>query len=76
MSATGTSVEVVRELRAICGEENAKERPSGGTYVSPATAQEVAAVLALANQHRLSVGPAGGWTERSSGESGSISCCT
>jgi glycolate oxidase FAD binding subunit len=70
VSATGISLDVVRELRAICGEENARERPDGGVYVSPATAEEVAAVLALANQHRLSVGSAGGWTEHGAAESG------
>ena len=37
-------------------------------YVSPASAEEVAAVLALANERRLSVGPAGGSTERSAAE--------
>ena len=70
MSATGISLDVVRELRAICGEENASERPGGGGYVSPATAEEVAAVLALANRHHLSVGLAGGWTEHGAAESG------
>ncbi len=68
MSATGISLDVVRELRGICGEDNARERPSGGVYVSPATAEEVAAVLVLANRHQLSVGPAGGWTEHSARE--------
>lgn len=63
MSATGVSLDVARELRAICGEENARERPTGGVYVSPASAEEVAAVLQLANQHHLTVGPAGGSTE-------------
>ena len=70
MSATGISLDVVRELRAICGEENARESLGGGVYVSPATVQEVAAVLVFANQHRLSVGPAGGWTEHSAAEPG------
>ncbi len=65
MSATGISLDVTRELRAICGEDNARERPGGGVYVSPATADEVAAVLVLANRDQLSVSPAGGWTERS-----------
>lgn len=70
MSATGISLGVTRELRAICGEDNARERPRGGAYVSPATAEEVAAVLILANERQLSVGPAGGWTERGSGALG------
>jgi glycolate oxidase FAD binding subunit len=70
VSATGISLGVTRELRAICGDDNARERPSGGAYVSPATAEEVAAVLILANERQLSVGPAGGWTERGSGAPG------
>ena len=70
MSATGVSLDVTRELRGICGDDNARERPRGGAYVSPATAEEVAAVLVLANERQLSVGPAGGWTERSAGAPG------
>ncbi|HZD32982.1 MAG TPA: FAD-binding protein, partial [Candidatus Angelobacter sp.] len=65
MSATEVSLGVARELRAICGDDNARERPAGGVYVSPASAEEVAAVLRLANVHNLSVGPAGGSTEYS-----------
>ncbi len=68
MSATEISVSASRELRAICGDDYVRERPSGGTYISPGSAEEVAAVLAFANQQRLSVGPAGGSTERSAGE--------
>jgi glycolate oxidase FAD binding subunit len=68
VSATGTSLDVTRELRAICGDKNVRERPSGGVYVSPATPGEVAAVLRFANVQRLSVGPAGGSTERSAAE--------
>lgn len=63
MSATGVAFEVLHELRSICGDDNTRERPVGGVYVSPASAEEVAAVLRLANEHRLSVGPAGGSTE-------------
>ncbi len=68
MSATGVSVDVARELRSICGVDNARERPAGGVYVSPASAEEVAVVLRLANEHRLGVGPAGGSTEYSAAE--------
>ena len=68
MSATPVSNEVTHELRAICGDENTRERPNGGVYVSPSLAEEVAAVLSFANEHGLSVGPAGGSTERSAGE--------
>jgi glycolate oxidase FAD binding subunit len=60
----------VHELRAICGEDNTRERPAGGVYVSPASAEEVAALLKYANQHGLSVGVTGGSTERSAAELG------
>jgi len=63
VNATGATFDVLHELRAICGDENARERPVGGVYVSPATAEEVAAVLRLANERRLSVGCSGGSTE-------------
>jgi glycolate oxidase FAD binding subunit len=68
VSATGISLDVERELRTICGDEYVSERPSNGLYVSPATADEVAAVLVLANERQLTVGPAGGSTERSAAE--------
>jgi glycolate dehydrogenase FAD-binding subunit len=68
VSATGVSLDVARELRAICGDENTRERPIGGVYVSPGSAEEVAAVLGFANEHRLSVGPAGGSTEYNAAE--------
>jgi glycolate oxidase FAD binding subunit len=68
VSTTQVSNDATRELCAICGEENIRERPNGGVYVSPASAEEAAAVLSFANEHGLSVGPAGGSTERSAGE--------
>ncbi len=68
MTATAVSLDVMRELRAICGDENTRERPIGGVYVSPSSAEEVAAVLHCANQHHLSVAPVGGSTERSAAE--------
>jgi glycolate oxidase FAD binding subunit len=63
----GVASDKVRQLRAICDDE-VRERPAGGVYVSPASAEEVAAVLAFADQHQLTVGPQGGSTERSAGE--------
>ena len=69
MIAAGISLDIARELRAICGDDNARERPAGGVYVSPASAEEVAAVLRLANSHQLSVTPAGGSTEHSAAAS-------
>ena len=68
MSATQVSNEVTHELRSICGDENTRERPKGGVYVSPSSADEVQAVFSFANERGLSVGPAGGSTERSAGE--------
>ena len=68
MSAAGVAVNLTRELRAICGESCVRERPAGGIYVSPLSAEEVAAVLALANERHLAVGPAGGSTEYNAAE--------
>ncbi len=65
MSATGVSVDLVRELRAICGEEYVAEEAIGpereeATRVSPGTVDEVAAILRLANQRGFTVAPIGG----------------
>jgi glycolate oxidase FAD binding subunit len=68
VNATEVSFDLVRELRGICGDEYVREGPSGGVYVSPASTDEVAAILVLANQHRLAVGPVGGLTERNAAE--------
>jgi len=68
VSATGVSLDVARELRSICGHDNVAERPVGGVYVCPGSTEEVAEVLAFANEHHLSIGPAGGSTERSAAE--------
>jgi len=68
VSVTGMSLDVAQELRAICGEDNACQRPAGGVYVSPGSAEEVAAILKLANQHHLSVAPAGGSTEQNAAQ--------
>ncbi len=63
MSATGISLDVAREFRAICGEEHVGERETGELDVSPASAEEVAACLRAANQRGLRVLAAGGGTE-------------
>lgn len=68
MSTTPVSSDAIRELCAICGDENTRERPKGGVYVSPSSVEEVAAVVSFANEQGLSVGPAGGSTERSTAE--------
>ncbi len=70
MSAAGVAVGVVRELRAICGERYVVEAAVDATRnnaarfdASPASAEEVAAVMQVANEHELSADPAGGFTE-------------
>jgi glycolate dehydrogenase FAD-binding subunit len=63
VSTAGISVDVVRDLRAICGQEHVAERVAHGIDVSPASADEVAEVLRIANEQALSVAPAGGNTE-------------
>jgi glycolate oxidase FAD binding subunit len=68
VSVAGISLDLARELRGICGQENVSERPAGGVYVCPVSTEQVVEVLALANERRLSVGPAGGSTERSATE--------
>lgn len=78
MSAAGTTVRLGRELRDICGAGNViddlallhDKTISGVTpavAVSPASPEEVAAVLRLANEHGLSVVPAGGFTQQRAG---------
>jgi glycolate oxidase FAD binding subunit len=78
VSAVGTSVHVSRELREICGAKNIVDDPallhtktiSGVTpavAVTPASPEEVAAVLRLANERGLSVVPAGGFTRQQAG---------
>ena len=78
MSTAGTGVHFARELRDICGVEHVVEDPAQlqgcqvldvtpALAVSPATAGEVAAVLRLANQHGLSVVPAGGLARQRTG---------
>jgi len=70
-SATG----IERELRAICGEENVSEEgtfahhflPDPGhpiVVAKPGSAEEVAAILQLANAEGLSIIPEGGNTNR------------
>jgi FAD/FMN-containing dehydrogenase len=60
VSATGVSIDVTRELRAICGEEYVSEETAGTPVVKPGSAEEVAAVLQFANMHGLGVVPEGG----------------
>ena len=75
MSAAGISLDVVRELRAICGEEHVVEEDSFAHRVfqqgvpdcrllvaRPGSAEEVAELLQYANAHGLSIIPEGGLT--------------
>ncbi len=75
MSATGISLDVTRELRAICGEEHVSEEASFAHHicvegvagypmpvVKPGSAEEVAAVVGLANARGLGLCPEGGLT--------------
>lgn len=84
MNAAGTTVRVGRELRDICGAGSVVEDPaelqskavSGvipAVAVTPASPDQVAAVLRVANEHALSVVPAGGLTQQRAGNApGSI----
>ena len=78
MSTVGATTRFGRELRAICGAEHVVEDPAElhrrlilgvapGIAVTPASAEEIASVLRFANQHGLSVVPAGGFTRQQSG---------
>lgn len=79
MNSVGASLTLGRELRDICGVEHVVEdqvelqakRIAGcvpNLAVEPASAEEVAAVLRLANERRLSVLPAGGLTHQQAGD--------
>jgi glycolate oxidase FAD binding subunit len=78
VSATGVSLDVARELRAICGEEHVEENvrqrvglmPSEtrigsepGISCAPGSVEEIAAVVRMANARGFSVIPRGGRTE-------------
>lgn len=61
MSATSVSVDLARELRAICGDEYVPEVAKTSVLTaSPGSADEVAAIVRLANQHGFSIAPVGG----------------
>lgn len=75
MSATGVSLDVARELRAICGEEFVVDDPeklqhnwvnlaSPSVAIWPGSADETAAVLRVANDSGLDIVPAGGGTRQ------------
>ena len=61
MSATGVSLDLARELRAICGDEHVVEADkTSALAASPGSADEVGGIVRLANQHGLSIAPVGG----------------
>ncbi len=78
MSTATTNSRFGRELRSICGAEHVIEDLgelhhhhilgiSPAVAVTPASADEIVAVLRLANDHGLSVVPAGGFTQQQTG---------
>ena len=78
MSTATTATRFAAEFRAICGTQHVTEDPAelqawnilGVTpalAVTPASAEEVAAVLRFANEHGLSMVPAGGFTQQQTG---------
>ena len=76
MSTVTETASVERELAAIAGEQNVGHAGENtpaingvvpAVSVSPSSAEEVAAVLALANSRGLVVAPAGGFTQQDIG---------
>jgi glycolate oxidase FAD binding subunit len=78
VSTAASPVRFARELRDICGAPHVIEDPARlddarvlgvtpGVAVEPASAEEVAAVLHFANEHELTVVPAGGFTQQQTG---------
>jgi glycolate oxidase FAD binding subunit len=64
VSAIGASLDLARELRAVCGEEHVIEREVDGAatppvIATPGSADEVVAIVRLANQRGISIAPAG-----------------
>ena len=78
MSAADTATRLGRELREISGAQYVIEDPAElhrqqvlgmvpGIAVKPGSADEIAAILQLANEYGLSVVPAGGFTQQQTG---------
>jgi len=78
VSTATTTGRFGREFRAICGAEHVVEDlgelhhkhilgVTPAAAVSPASADEIVAVLRFANEHGLSVVPAGGFTQQQAG---------
>jgi len=74
VSSAVVATQVARELSAICGAEHVSEAPperilgsAPAVAVRPGSADEIAAILSLANHNNLVVVPAGGLTQQQSG---------
>ncbi|MGE5322455.1 MAG: FAD-binding oxidoreductase [Actinomycetota bacterium] len=75
MSTVAAAESVQRELAAIVGEENVQQGDEQvaingvipGSVVTPASPEEIAAVLAMASSKELVVAPAGGFTKQDIG---------
>jgi glycolate dehydrogenase FAD-binding subunit len=62
VSATGVSLDLARQLRAICGDEHVVETAAGqkaSFTVSPTSSDDVASVVRLANQRGFTIAPVG-----------------
>jgi glycolate oxidase FAD binding subunit len=70
VSTAGVSLDLIRELRAICGEEHVMEpdrtrwrhvqiQNPPATFVCPGSADEVVAILRLSNDRGFSIAPVG-----------------
>ncbi len=78
MSTLSTTTQLGRDLRALCGAEHVIDDPAElnanairgvvpAASVAPASADEVAEVIRLANERGLNVVPGGGFTQQASG---------
>jgi glycolate oxidase FAD binding subunit len=72
--STATATRFASELRAICGADHVVEAPTENVLgvappiaVAPGSADEIVAIVRFANEHGLSVVPAGGFTQQHSG---------
>lgn len=74
MSTTAAPTSFAPELRAICGVDHVVEAPTENILgvppsiaVTPGSPDEIVAILRFANEHGLSVVPAGGFTQQQTG---------
>ena len=74
MSTTTAPTHFAPEFRAICGTDNVIEAPpqnilgvAPAIAVTPGSPDEIVAILRFANEHGLSVVPAGGFTQQQTG---------